>query len=147
MGRFILVTLLVFITHVSRAQTTVDPEIEVSVSSFFQAMRTGDTTSLAMVLSADCIMQTVEEEEGGVVVKDGNRDQFVSVVSKLVGKLDERVDSLVILQDGPLATVWMNYEFYFDGEKHHCGVNAMTMVLREGQWQIIYICDTRRDCL
>lgn len=147
MGKFIISLFLIFNSSILFCQEDLDPQIEEAVHRFFEAMRTGDTATLVMILPSDCIMQTVEEEEGRVVVKAGDRDQFVSVVGKLGGKLDEQVDSLVILQDGPLATVWMNYEFYFDGEKHHCGVNAMTMAYREERWQVLYICDTRRDCL
>lgn len=147
MGKFIILLPLIFIGTVVIGQGETNPEIKETVNRFFEAMRTGDSSVVALILPADCKMQTVEEEEGRVVVKDGNRDQFISVVGKLAGKLDERVDNFVIQQDGAMAAVWMNYEFYFDGEKHHCGVNAMTMVLREGQWQIMYICDTRRECL
>lgn len=147
MRNFLLIPVLMLSGSVIFAQEVPDPQIEEAVHTFFKAMEAGDTTSLMAVLPEDCIMKTIEETEGRVVVKDGDRAQFVSVVGKLAGKLDERVDNLIIHQDGPLATVWMEYEFFFDGEQHHCGVNAMTMVLREAQWQIIYICDTRRDCL
>lgn len=147
MGKFIILLPLIFIGPLVQGQGETNPEIEETVNRFFEAMRTGDSSVVAMILPTDCKMQTVEEEEGRVVVNDGNRNQFVTVVGKLAGKLDERVDNLIIQQDGAMATVWMEYEFYFDGEKHHCGVNAMTMVLREGLWQVIYISDTRRDCL
>ncbi len=147
MGKFIILLSLIFIGTAVMGQNETDPEIEETVNGFFEAMRAGDSSVVAMILPEDCKMQTVEEEEGRVVVKDGNREQFVSVVAKLAGKLDERIDNMIVQQDGAMATVWMEYEFYFEGERHHCGVNAMTMVLREEQWQIIYICDTRGDCL
>lgn len=147
MGKFFLVSYLLLTGSVAIAQEAPDPQIEEAVHTFFRTMKEGDTTNLMTVLPEDCMMKTIEETEGRVEVKDGDRAQFISGVGKLAGKLDERVDGLIVQQDGSLATVWMDYEFYFDGEKHHCGVNAMTMVLREGQWQIIYICDTRRECL
>lgn len=147
MGKFFLVSYLLLTGSVAIAQEAPDPQIEEAVHTFFRTMKEGDTTNLMTVLPEDCMMKTIEETEGRVEVKDGDRAQFISAVGKLAGKLDERVDGLIVQQDGSLATVWMDYEFYFDGEKHHCGVNAMTMVLREGQWQIIYICDTRRECL
>ncbi len=147
MGR-IMIFILTIVSGMSvLGQDAPDPQIEGAVQSFFEAMRTGDTLALTEILPLDCKMQTIEQEEGRVVVKDGKRDQFVSVVERLAGKLDEQIDNLIIHQDRAMATAWMDYEFYFEGDKHHCGVNAMTMVLREGQWQIIYICDTRGPCL
>lgn len=37
---------------------------------------------------------------------------------------------------GPLATVWLPYDLYRDGEWSHCGVDVFTMIRVEGQWRI-----------
>lgn len=37
---------------------------------------------------------------------------------------------------GPLASVWMRYDFYVDGKFSHCGVDAFTMLKSDGRWRI-----------
>ncbi len=37
---------------------------------------------------------------------------------------------------GPLAMVWLPYDFYRNGEWSHCGVDLFTLVKAEGRWRI-----------
>ena len=37
---------------------------------------------------------------------------------------------------GPLASVWMRYDFYRDGAWSHCGVDTFTMLKVGGRWRI-----------
>lgn len=37
---------------------------------------------------------------------------------------------------GPLAMVWLPYDFYVDGEWSHCGVDAFILVRRPEGWRI-----------
>jgi hypothetical protein len=41
-----------------------------------------------------------------------------------------------VLIRGPVAVVWTPYEFWLNGEPHHCGVNALTLTKQEGTWKI-----------
>jgi len=50
---------------------------------------------------------------------------------------------------GPLASVWLPYDFYVDGKLSHCGVDAFTLVRTEAGWRIASLAFTRRqppDC-
>ena len=46
--------------------------------------------------------------------------------------------------DGNLASVWTPYEFYLDNNFSHCGVNSFQLFNNNGNWEIIYIVDTRK---
>ena len=37
---------------------------------------------------------------------------------------------------GPLASVWMRYDFYLGGNWSHCGVDTFTMLKVGGRWRI-----------
>lgn len=37
---------------------------------------------------------------------------------------------------GPLATVWMRYDFYTNGQWSHCGVDAFTLLKTDSGWKI-----------
>lgn len=44
-----------------------------------------------------------------------------------------------VLMSGPLATVWLPYDFYVNGAWSHCGVDAFTMLKAEAGWRIATI--------
>jgi hypothetical protein len=37
---------------------------------------------------------------------------------------------------GPLAMVWLAYDFYLDNKWSHCGVDAFTLLKADGRWRI-----------
>jgi len=57
---------------------------------------------------------------------------------------DERIVFETIRIDGPLASVWTPYNFYYEGKFSHCGVNSFQLVKINGEWKIQYLIDTRR---
>jgi hypothetical protein len=48
--------------------------------------------------------------------------------------------------DGSMATVWGPYELLVDGERHHCGVNALQLGQIDGAWRVTAITYTARSC-
>ena len=52
------------------------------------------------------------------------------------GTLTERGFRPEVHIAGPLAVVWMRYDFYTDGKWSHCGVDAFTMLKTDGRWRI-----------
>ena len=57
---------------------------------------------------------------------------------------DERIYDVKIQVDGPLATAWTPYKFYFGENFSHCGVNAFTLIKTDDGWKISGITDKRR---
>jgi hypothetical protein len=37
---------------------------------------------------------------------------------------------------GPVAMVWLPYDFYSDGKWSHCGVDLFTFLKADGRWRI-----------
>lgn len=52
------------------------------------------------------------------------------------GVLTERGFKPDVQISGPLATVWMRYDFYTDGRWSHCGVDAFTLLKTNSGWKI-----------
>ena len=72
-------------------------------------------------------------------------DNFLQQVISLKGKkLDERLTSFDIKIDGAMAIAWPPYNFYFNDQFSHCGVNVFTLIKRSDAWKIMGITDTRR---
>lgn len=52
------------------------------------------------------------------------------------GKYTERGFRAEVHVSGPLAVVWLPYDFYRDGKWSHCGVDAFTLLKSGGRWRI-----------
>ena len=52
------------------------------------------------------------------------------------GRYTERGFHPEVRISGPLAMVWLPYDFYLDGKWSHCGVDAFTLLKSEGRWRI-----------
>jgi hypothetical protein len=144
-----LTLLLIFFSIFGKpmtAQTTAEDSVKAVINQFFNGMKTGDTTAIRGIFTEGVIFQTISRtKEGATVVKTEDVGNFLKVVVKEEqGVLDERITFGYVLIDGPLASVWTPYNFFYKGQFAHCGVNSFQMVKINGNWRIQYLIDTRR---
>jgi hypothetical protein len=97
------------------------------------------------------VLQTIvyRRQDGSFFVRNEKVDDFIkSISSAKKDSLDERITFETLKVDGPLASVWTPYKFYYAGNFSHCGVNSFQLVRINGRWKIQYLIDTRRrqDC-
>lgn len=141
MKKYLAVTLL-FACLTGYSQTSDTDPVRETINRFFDAMRNSDSTGMRSVLSSGAIFQTIN---AGNEVKPGDVTAFLSSVAKAPkGSLDERITFTTVNVDGSLAAVWTPYEFYYNGQFSHCGVNSFQLHKENGSWKIRYVIDTRR---
>jgi hypothetical protein len=130
------------------AQTSADEAaVRAPITQLFTGMKTSDSVVVLSAFLPGATLQTVENKQDVVSVRDERIANFARSVGKAPkGALDERITSTTIHIDGDLATAWTPYEFYYNGQRRHCGANAFTLVRQNGAWKIQAIIDTRRVC-
>ena len=140
----ILLTCCLF-TSMLRAQTTED-SVKVAVQLLFKAMKESDSAALRQAFSPTAVLQTIgRNKEGKLTVSSEQVEEFAASISKASpASLDERIEFAAIQIDGPMASVWTPYHFYYQGKFSHCGVNSFQLVRLAEGWKIQYIIDTRR---
>ena len=133
-------------THAQSAEDSVKKVID----QLFTAMKGADAAGIQAVFADSALLQTIARtREGSFTVKNEPIAGFAASIGKLPkGAADERIRYETIKIDGPLAAVWTPYQFYYNGQFSHCGVNSFQMVKINNSWKIQYIIDTRRkdDC-
>ncbi|WP_246454821.1 nuclear transport factor 2 family protein [Hyunsoonleella aquatilis] len=93
------------------------------------------------------LMQTAfRNKKGEDVLMTDDPAKFIDAIANRPAdqKWEERLLDYSIQIDGNMANVWTPYEFWFNGEFSHCGVNSFQLFNDGGQWKIIYMIDTRR---
>ena len=129
------------------AQTNDETAIRATVTRMFEGMSKADSTGLKPLFAPGARLQTVQNKQGTVSVKEDPIASFITSVGKAkAGALDERLSGMDVKIDDDLATVWTPYSFYYNGQRSHCGANAFTLVRIAGDWKIQNIIDTRRQC-
>ena len=144
--KYLLITLLVVMVVLPAYSQSEEAAVKAVIESLFDAMRAKNADQIGAVFSENAIMQTIETTGETGVVKAGSVADFVKGISSLPleAKLDERITDFQINIDGPMATAWTPYEFYFNDKFSHCGVNSFQLVKMAAGWKIVYIIDTRR---
>jgi hypothetical protein len=141
---FILLTALIVAAE-ANAQSTED-SVKAVVNTLFSGMKSADAGLIKSVFSDSAIMQTISRtREGNTIVRNESVTEFADFVGKLKkDSADERITFETIKIDGPLAIAWTPYNFYFNGQFSHCGVNSFHLVRFNNAWKIQYLIDTRR---
>lgn len=128
------------------AQSTAEAEVTAVIQQLFDGMRRGDTAAISAVFHPEMrLNSTGVDPDGQPTFQTGSPAAWLGTVARVpAGQLDERLYGTTIRVDGPLATAWTPYSFYFNGQRSHCGVNAFQLVKTTDGWRILQITDTRR---
>ena len=151
MKKLLLILITVFTMNINTYAQSPQSDVQKVIETLFNGMRAGDSGMVSKAFSTDAIMQTVAKNEAGAtVVKQTELAKFLDIVGTPRDEvLDERITSYDIKVDGELASAWTPYQFYIGEKFSHCGVNSFQLVKTSGQWNIVFIIDTRRkdDCV
>jgi len=149
MGRSILMLFILLSTVTCSKAQSAEDSVKAAVNRLFEGMIKSDPSLLKASFADSAILQSIgTNKEGRVVIRNESVDDFAVSIAKLEkGSADERIEFGTIRVDGPLASVWAPYKFYYKGKFSHCGVDSFQLVRVNGEWKIQYLIDTRRkDC-
>jgi len=147
MTRFIFY-LCVLLTSVVFAQEDENAKVKATINTFFEGFHKGDTILVKSVMMDKMLLQTTyKTKEGNHVLVSEESSKLMSAIANRPNdqKWDERLLTYNIQVDGIMAHVWTPYEFWFNDEFSHCGVNSFQLFNDNGHWKIIYLIDTRRQ--
>jgi hypothetical protein len=141
----ITLTAALFFSPPVEAQSAEDSVKEV-INQLFEAMKNADANRLKETFADSALLQTIRRKpDGTFFVQRDNVSEFAQQIGQAKkDSLDEQIKFETIKIDGPLASVWAPYKFYYAGKFSHCGVNSFQLVRINGRWKIQYLIDTRR---
>jgi hypothetical protein len=133
------------ISTATNAQTPED-SVKAIVNQLFTAMKNADAAMLKDAFADSAVLQTIRRKpDGTFFVQNESVSGFASQISMAKkDSLDERITFETVKIDGPLASAWTPYKFYYAGKFSHCGVNSFQLVRINGRWKIQFLIDTRR---
>lgn len=147
MARILLYLLLLIATQIFAQQSKAENDVKTAVDTFFEGFHKGDTTLMKSVMMDKVVLQTAITNSSGKnkLLATDLSELLTAVVKRPANqKWDERLLDYTIKVDGTMANAWTPYEFWYNGNFSHCGVNSFQLFNDNGTWKIMYLIDTRR---
>ncbi|EDP69772.1 molecular chaperone DnaK [Flavobacteriales bacterium ALC-1] len=129
------------------AQKSETENVKATIIEFFDAFHKQDTTKLKAMVKEGIKMQSISvNKEGETVLQESDYNQFVKNIASIPKdrKFEEKLLDFSIQIDGHMANAWTPYEFWYNGNFSHCGVNSFQLIKEDDKWKVIYLVDTRR---
>jgi Putative lumazine-binding len=151
MKKLLLLITFLGIFEAASAQSEDEKAVKAVIVQLFDGMQKHDSTMIRACFHPSARMQSIgmNRKSGNVELTTENTvDGFVKTIGSMPSttQIEERVLSYEIRVDAQMATAWTPYEFYLNGKKNHCGVDAFQFYKTEKGWKILTIADTRRKC-
>ncbi|HJO02363.1 MAG TPA: nuclear transport factor 2 family protein [Acidobacteriota bacterium] len=108
--------------------------VQAVAEAALQAISDEDMIAFTDLMVDDAITVSIAERDGEV--RYSVRSRAESRASKPQTDILERGFDPEISISGPVATVWLPYDLYVDGEWSHCGVDTFTLVRTDAGWRI-----------
>ncbi|WP_299096972.1 nuclear transport factor 2 family protein [Winogradskyella sp.] len=146
MKNLTLLLVFFFVLNV-QAQDTDSEAVKATIINFFEAFHKQDTTALKIMAKGNIKLQSIAvNKEGKSVLTESEYNQFLISIANIPkdNTFEERLLSFNIQVDGNMANAWTPYEFWYNGNFSHCGVNSFQLIKEDEEWKIIYLVDTRR---
>lgn len=118
------------------------------VKRMFDGMRAADSSMVRSTFHTELRMVTVAKGRDGQLrfTVESTPDGFLKAVgTPRPTMLDERIFNERVEIDGPLASVWVDYNLYLGEKFMHCGIDHFLLARGDdGAWKIFSLADTRR---
>ena len=107
-----------------------------AVNIFFDAMSANDANLAASVMIEDGVINGYVDTSDGFQLIRVSHEQFLDDMRKRKDVVLERIRDVKILVHNRLAIAWTPYDFFLNGEFHHCGVNDFSLIRTDDGWKI-----------
>jgi Putative lumazine-binding len=114
------------------------------VQRLWDAMKARDTAMARSVFDSSAVLSRVVSRNGEARVQLTRVSEFIDALSRATEPWNERMFSPEVRIDGPLASVWTEYDFHLGDKFSHCGVDAFQLLRTSAGWKIVALSDTAR---
>jgi hypothetical protein len=129
------------------AQTAEEQAVLLPIKQLFLGMQNKDTNMIkAQMHKNTWYFYTYRYNKNGELKIDTSTlKNFTTSIGNLnEQQIEEKIFKPIVKIDEPLATVWVDYEFWLNNKLSHIGVDAFTLVKIGNEWKITGIVDTRK---
>jgi hypothetical protein len=115
------------------------------VEQFFEDFHKQDTLALRKHLVEGASLMSLSIRDGQRSTAQTDLDTFLKNIASIpdTASFKEGLTSIKAMESDDIASVHADYNFYYNGNQTHSGINVFTLVFIANQWKITQITDTR----
>jgi hypothetical protein len=145
----VTLAVLCFVTPTAGAQTSAtQPDERAAVLAVVQrlwdGMKARDTAMVRSVFDSSAMLSRVATRNGEARVQLTPVSGFIAALGRATEPWNETMHAPEVRIDGPLASVWTEYDFHLGDKFSHCGVDAFQLLKTSAGWKIVALSDTAR---
>jgi hypothetical protein len=107
-----------------------------TVRTFMTAFNAKDGEGMSAVVMEGAMLAMIskrgESESAAILPLSG----LIAATVSAPFDLKEPTWNLRVLEDGPVASIFADYEFLIDGKRSHCGTNVFQLIRAKDSWKI-----------
>ncbi|MGB5160596.1 MAG: nuclear transport factor 2 family protein [Thermoanaerobaculia bacterium] len=132
----VLMVLCLFAAEAQAGNSSEERAVLETVQRFFDAMTNRDAEAALEVTVPEGRFFSLREENGETMMRSSTNEEFAQGLETQERDLLERFWEAEVRIHGGIATVWTPYDFFLDGEFHHCGIDAFDLLNDGTGWKI-----------
>ena len=132
----VLMVLCLFAAEARAGDSSEERAVLETVQRFFDAMADRDAEAALAVMIPEGRFFSLREENGETMMRSSTNEEFAQGLETQERDLLERFWEPEVRIHGGIATVWTPYDFFLDGEFHHCGIDAFDLLNDGTGWKI-----------
>jgi hypothetical protein len=110
------------------------------VQQLLDVLETGDIQKGKKTVIPGAFLAAVLEGNSENPVNFRTFDEFFNSLAQSGDKSGDRrketMSGLEVMMHGNIALVWGDYKLFLNRQLHHCGVNAFSLIKKQGAWKI-----------
>jgi hypothetical protein len=110
-----------------------------AVQMLFDAMKAHDAAAVKALVIPEATLLVVHDDGKPAVT---GFDKFAERVGSSKDAWLERIWNPKVMEHGPIAVVWADYDFHLNNKFHHCGIDSVSLVKTADGWKISSIAYT-----
>ncbi len=147
--RVTLAAVLAMLPSIAGAQTSAaQPDERAAVLAVVQrlwdGMKARDTAMVRSVFDSSAVLSRVATRGDEARVQLTPVSGFIAALGRATEPWNETMYAPEVRIDGPLASVWTEYDFHLGDKFSHCGVDAFQLLKTSAGWKIVALSDTAR---
>ena len=144
--KYLIVLISLITGNQAYSQNNENANVEQTIKEFFDGFHAQDSAIILKTVHKDIIMHSIDSRGADCpVLQTTDFNLFLKSILSIPKDVSfrEKILDYKIQIDGNMAHAWTPYEFYYNGQLSHRGVNSFQLYKDNGNWKIIYVVDTR----
>ncbi|MES2371518.1 MAG: hypothetical protein V4557_02995 [Bacteroidota bacterium] len=128
------------------SQTTPEDSVKLAIGKFFTSIRNSDGIGFRQAFMDTATYINMNVGQSGEPVMRATSIMELALLFSSARGYDPRIGFDMVKVSGFLASAWVPFKLYVNGQQTYCAVASIQMIRVKGVWKIQYYIDRKVSC-